>query len=378
MDPTSRSGSGYSRRAVLRGAAGGALGLAGAVGTTARARAAVAEPTVVTQNLYLGFDVSRLLDADSIGRFRRVVGGFLDRVDPSVYAARADAVAAAVVAADADVVAVQEATRFRTQTPGDFGQRGAEAADEVVVDLLTELENGLEARGADFRRAAVTRTSDAELPARTEDGRVDFRVTDRNALLVRDGVDVRRRVRRTFDTDVEFRIPNTDEEIALRRGYARADLAMGGVDFTAVSTHLESVSSFMRVLQAGELLRELPDDTPVVLGGDLNSGPDGRSAAYDLLTDEFVDPYDRLAPQGAAHTCCQSPDLRNGQSRLDRRIDAVLRRGDISATAVDRVNHRADDRVRVRPRDDDGDRTDAVSVWPSDHAGVVVDFRTEG
>ncbi|MFC7098988.1 endonuclease/exonuclease/phosphatase family protein [Halobaculum marinum] len=374
MDPTSRPGSGYSRRAVLRGVAGATAGVGCAVSTTARARRPTAEPTVMTQNLYLGFDVSRLLDADSLGGFRRIVGKFLDGVDPAVYAARADAVAAAVAAADADVLAVQEATKFRTQTPGDFGTRGAEAADEVVVDLLAELESSLRARGIDFRRAAVTRTSDAELPAKTDDGRVDFRVTDRNAVLVREGVDVRNRVTRTFDTDTVIQIPNTDEEVSLRRGYARADLAMNGVEFTAVSTHLESVSSFLRVLQASELVRELPERRRIVLGADLNSGPGGDSAAYDLLTDTFTDPFRRLSPSSAGHTCCQSPTLRNDRSRLNRRIDAVLRRGRIRATSIERVNHQADDRIRLVR--DDGDRTESVRVWPSDHAGVVASFET--
>ncbi|MFC7068618.1 endonuclease/exonuclease/phosphatase family protein [Halobaculum lipolyticum] len=389
MDPTSRSDAGYSRRGVLRIAAGATAGVGAAVATTARARPATAEPTVLTQNCYLGFDVSRLLSADSLGGFRRIVGRFVDRVDPAVYAARADAVAAAVADADADVVALQEATRFRTQTPGDFGTRGAEAADDVLVDLLEEVEAALDARGLDFRRAAVTRTSDAELPAETADGRLDFRVTDRNAVLVRDGVDVRGRVRRTFDTDLAVAIPNTDEEVSLRRGYARADLAMEGVTFAAVSTHLEAVSSFMRVLQARELLRELPGDRPVVLAGDLNSGPRGESAAYDLLTEEFVDPFGRLSTDGSGATCCQSPTLRNDRSALSRRIDAVLRRGDIRATAIERVNHRAADRIRIAREgtDDgtgdgtdagDGDGADGEQLWPSDHAGVVATFETPG
>lgn len=361
--------SGGSRRAFLRGLAGVGVGVVGASGATAVA-ARTPRVTVLTQNVYFGFDLSPLLVADSLRGFRRIVGGFVDDLDPAVYRARADAIAAAVVAADADVVALQEATLFRVQRPSDYTSRGATAATEVAVDLLTEVEAALDRRGLAYERAAVTRTSDAELPGVTADGSVDLRITDRNALLVRQGIDVDRRVTSRFDTSVGVQIPETTQTVALRRGYARADLSMDGVRFTAVSTHLESVSSFLRYLQAAELLDDLPRRRPVVLAGDLNSGPGTDSAAYDLLTESFTDPFVRLRYQGG-RTCCQSASLRNDRSNLDRRIDAVLRRGRLRATAVDRVNHRRTDRVTVRRDGDD----DSVSLWPSDHAGVVATFR---
>jgi len=153
--------------------------------------------------------------------------------------------------------------------------------------------------------------------------------------------------------------------MALRRGHCRAALTVDGVPFTAVSTHLESVSSFLRLLQARELVSSLPENRPVVLCGDLNSGPGYESGAYDLLTDSFRDPYARLHPDTPGNTCCQAPDLRNDRSRLNRRIDVVLCRGGVRATEIGRVNHRARDR-RTLWRGDE-----SVSVWPSDHAGLV-------
>ncbi|WP_277554170.1 endonuclease/exonuclease/phosphatase family protein [Halobaculum limi] len=362
--------SGGSRRAFLRGLAGVGIGVAGTSGATAVTARNSPRPTVLTQNLYFGFDLSPLLVADSLRGFRRIVGGFVDDLDPAVYRARAEGIAASVAAADADVVALQEATLFRVQRPSDYATRGGGAATEVAVDLLAEVETALDRRGLDFDRAAVTTTSDAELPGTTADGTADLRITDRNALLVRSGIDVERRVRRRFDTSVGFQIPETDQTVALRRGYARADLSMDGLAFTAVSTHLESVSSFMRYLQASELLDALPRGRRVILAGDLNSGPNTDSAAYDLLTESFTDPFVRLRYRGG-RTCCQSATLRNDRSNLDRRIDAVLRRGRLRATAVDRVNHRRADRVTVQRDGED----DSISLWPSDHAGVVATFR---
>ncbi|PSQ07160.1 hypothetical protein BRC97_04165 [Halobacteriales archaeon QS_6_71_20] len=366
MGSTDRAESGTSRRDVLGGMAG-ALGVGVGAGTTA-ARATAAAPTVLTQNLYLGVDFTRLLGAASYREFRRTVGDILAGIDPETYRARVDAVAATVETHAPDVIALQEASLFRTQEPGDFASPDGARASTVVVDILAAFEAALRARGLNYRRAAVTTTSDAELPATTDDGPVDFRVTDRVALLVRDGVDATDVVADTYDADISVPVPNANRTVALRRGYCRATVTVGETTFTAVSTHLESVSSFFRVLQARELLAALPDDGAVVLGGDFNSGPDHESSAYDLLTESFRDPYARLRPDTAGHTCCQAPDLRNDRSRLNRRIDAVLCRGGVRATDVGRVNHREADRRTVSR----GSRT--VSLWPSDHAGVVATF----
>jgi len=361
-------GSGSNRRAVLRGLAGAVGASVAGRGLTVGRAETPPRATVLTQNVYLGLDFSRLLGASSYEGLRRTVGRFLSEIEPAEYRARADGVAAAVATADADVVALQEASLFRKQEPGDFASVGADGAATEVVDLLAEVERALEARGLRYDRAAVATTSDAELPAETEDGPVDLRVTDRNALLVRAGVDVDGVVTNSYDADLPLTVPGTDQEVALRRGYARADVATDETAFTAVSTHLESVSSFFRVVQARELLDDLRGTNPVVLCGDLNSGPGYDPAAYDLLTDSFTDSYDRVNPRATGNTCCQSPDLRNDQSELSRRIDAVLRRGDLQATDVRRVNHRRGDRLEV---DDEGR---SVSVWPSDHAGVVATF----
>ena len=369
---SNRTKSWYSRRGVLRGLASAGIGVIGTAGATATAgnESDGVQPTVLTQNVYFGIDFSRLFAADSSRAFRRIVGAFIEEVEPRVYRARADAVAAAAAAADADVIALQEATLFRIQRPSDYGSQG-KAAAEVLVDLLDEVDAALADRGLDFQRAAVTTTSDAELPAPTDDGTADLRITDRNAVLVREGLDVNGVETDTFDAGFSVRVPDTDQTVALRRGYARADVSTSDRTFAAVSTHLESVSSFLRVLQASELLDGLPDDRTVLLGGDFNSGPENEPAAYDLLTDTFTDPFSRLNSSDEGHTCCQNPDLRNDSSRLTRRIDGVLRRGDLRATSVGRVNHRRADRIDVR--DPGEDRT--ATLWPSDHAGVVATFR---
>jgi endonuclease/exonuclease/phosphatase family metal-dependent hydrolase len=356
-----------SRRALLGSTVAVAAGLGGATGTAAGQSPAA---TVMTQNAYLGFDVAELLQAESLADVRDITGGFLAGIEPARYAARADRIAEAVETADADVVALQEAVLLRRQEPGDYGTGSSEAAGDVVVDLLDRIRTALTERGLDYTVAAESVANDFELPAETDDGPVDLRITDRDVLLVRSDLDTADPVAATYDAALELPVPESDRTLPITRGYSAVDVTVGGVDVRAVSTHLESAAPQFRRRQARELLAALPADRPVVVCGDLNSAP--GEAAYDLLTGSLTDPYTELRPDADGATCCQAKDLRNGESQLGRRIDTLLYRGAVTPTAVRRVGHQPSDRTTVEV---DGE---TVRVWPSDHAGVVGTFELSG
>ncbi len=351
-----------TRRAVLGSTAAVAAGLVGATGTAAQSPAA----TVMTQNAYLGFDVAELLRADSLAEVREIAGDFLAGIEPELYAARADSIAAAVETADADVVALQEAVLLRRQDPVDYGTDSSAAAGEVVVDLLDRIRTALAQRGLDYTVAAESVANDFELPAETDDGPVVLRITDRDVLLVRSDLDTADPVTATYDAALELPIPESDRTVPITRGYSAADVTVGGVDVRVVSTHLSSASAQYRRQQAQELLDALPEAGPVVVCGDLNSAP--GEAAYDLLTRSLTDPYPELRPDANGATCCQAKDLRNDESLLSRRIDTVLYRGSVAPTAIHRVGDQPGDRTAVEV---DGE---TLRVWPSDHAGVVGTF----
>ena len=359
-----------TRRTVLGSAAGlTALSVApGARGASGAAQTAPATPTVMTRNVYLGIDLFRLFRAESRAAFRRIVGELLAEVDPAVYEARADAIAGEIAAAGADVVALQEVVLLRTQRPGDFGSESSERASDVLVDFLSLLESALADRDLDYEVVGVATTTDVELPADTEDGQVDVRLTDRDVLLVRGDLETEDVETGSFEAALPIPVPDSDRTLVLERGYCTAAVTVDGVGFTTVATHLESVSPMARQQQARELLGMLPASRPVVVAGDFNSGPGSETTTYDLLTGELRDAYAVRGPDGDGFTCCQAGSLRNDASRLTTRIDALLYRGEVRPTAVNRVGHRPEDRVEV---DVDGE---TVRLWPSDHAGVVGTF----
>lgn len=348
-----------SRRALLAGVAGVPAGLA--LGRPAAGATQEATPTVATWNLSLGVDLSRLFLARSAEDLRRIAGDLLAEARDHPYRPRLNAVARQLDAVDADVVCLQEAALLGTRD-----RAGTDDADvDVERDLLADLRSALSAREAGYEVAASTVTTDAALPAAVEGGTVDFGLTDRVVLLVREGVEAADPRGDTFDAALRFPTPGGGD-LTLRRGYCLADVTVDGATFAAVSTHLESVSSGPRRRQAAELLGALPEGGPVVVGGDLNSGPGTETEAYDRLTDGLTDAHAALR-DGGGYTCCRDADLVNDRSRLDRRVDAVLARG-ADPVAVSRLGADREDRARVRR---DGKR---ARVWPSDHAGVAATF----
>ncbi|WP_415379462.1 endonuclease/exonuclease/phosphatase family protein [Halosimplex sp. TS25] len=357
-----------SRRAVLAGVAGLPVAFAGrrprrrlhsaASPPASRAR----DTTVATWNVALGVDLFDLFDARSAADVRETAGDLLDNARRHPYEARAVAVADALVAADADVVALQEAARIRT------GSAGSDADGETVVDLLDSVRSALEARGRPFEVAASTVTTDVELPIESESGEETVRLTDRVALLVRPGTDVRNARGDTYDERLSFPVPGTDQTATLRRGYCRADVGPREGAFTTVSTHLESVSASARRRQATELLDALPAKGPVVVGGDLNSGPGTTTRAHEVLTDSLTDAHERLRPDDDGDTCCRASIVGDGGAGLAKRVDGLLARGAARPTEVERLGADPADRLEATVEGE------TVSVWPSDHAGVVGTF----
>ena len=360
MCPPDTTRSPVTRRALLGSTVAVAAGLVGASGTAAASQSPAA--TVVSQNAYLGFDVVKLLRAESLAEVRTITGGFLEDIEPELYAARADAIAESAATADADVVALQEAVLLRR---GQSGADGSESGD-VVVDLLDGIRTALAKRGLDYTVAAESVANDIELPAETDDGPATLRITDRDVVLVRSDLDTADPVAGTYDAALELPIPESDRTLPITRGYSAVTVTVGGIDVGVVSTHLESASPRYRHRQAGDLLDALPETGPVVVCGDFNSAP--GEAAYDRLTRSLTDPHAELRPDATGATCCQAKDLQNDESLLDRRIDAMLYRGGVRPTAIRRVGHRPDDRISVEVNGE------TVRVWPSDHAGVVGSF----
>jgi endonuclease/exonuclease/phosphatase family metal-dependent hydrolase len=349
-----------SRRRLLRATAG--LAASGAVARPVAA-ADAPELDLLTRNLYVGVDLSRLFDVTDLAGLRRVAGDLLAEVRAHPYDARAAAIAAEIDATAPDVVCVQEAALVRTRDPSRFDGDHDPGAETVEVDLLAALLDRLADRGLAYDVASAVVTNDVEVPADTADGTVDVRLTDRVAVLARADLPVSESRSALFDAGVP--IPLEDVDLTIRRGYAAADVHVSGRPVAVVSSHLEAVVAGIRDRQAAELVAAVPADRPVVVGVDSNVGPGRSPETYDRLLASFADAHATRRPDEPGHTCCHDPDLVNDTPTLSSRLDQVLYRGGGTATAVDRVGAAPGDRVRAEVGGE------SVRVWPSDHAGVV-------
>ncbi|SRR6266705_988213 len=333
------------------------------------APAAQARPVVklkvMTQNLYLGADISDGLAATDLSQLVAAATRQFAMVQATDFPERATAIADEIAATTPDLLGLQEAVLWRSQTPADFSP--TPNATHVEFDYVQLLLDALAAKGLHYAPipGATATNTDVEVPrqlAASPPTYQDIRLTDRDVLLARTDLpasqlSVAGGTAAAFATQLSFPSPLLGS-ITILRSWVAADARLDGRTIRVVDTHLESLSDPVNAAQGRELLQgPLSTPLPVVLVGDLNSAaPTG--ATYAQLTGAgLTDAWTAAKAKDPGLTCCQQEDLRNPASRLDQRIDFVMYRGAFEPQTISLMG--------ARP----GDRTPA-GLWPSDHAGV--------
>jgi endonuclease/exonuclease/phosphatase family metal-dependent hydrolase len=235
--------------------------------------------------------------------------------------------------------------------------------------------------------AAVQQESDVAGPAVFQGSLQNIRLTMRDVVLerVHNGV----HVTSASGGNYAARIPLTiaGQTLSFIRGYNVVDVRAGGQQLRFVNTHLESQLSDVAYAQAQELLAgpAAPNGIPTIVVCDCNSDPldtsvkPGETHAhqdpYLLITGSgFTDEWLQFAPAAAGFTSGLSELVNDSPAdaaaAFNHRIDMVFgRRADGSAMPVQHA--------WVTGKDPN-ERTPATPIgrlWPSDHAGVVVELR---
>lgn len=331
--------------------------------------------TVMTWNVYVGADVDAILAAPS-DQIPFVVGAAFADLHDTDFHLRAVAIVDQIAEHNPHLIALQEISLIRLQSPGDFMIGNPEAAEQVEFDYLDILMAEIAARGLDYEVAAQVQNADVELPMLhpVTYSLDDVRLTDYDVVLARGDVALDNPTAVNYSTFLSVPVPFMPP-MEILRGYAAVDATVGQMTYRFVSTHLESFDEGFRLAQADELLGDLSSEPlPVILAGDFNSpAPDGQT--YNFLTGEFEDAWvhNVLPNEGDGFTAPHAYDLLNTTVALDRRIDLVLVRvpnphpgnlpiGPVQATVIG---------------DELQDRT-AGDLWPSDHAGVVATLHLSG
>lgn len=351
--------------------------------------------SVMTRNIYLGGNINRPIRAavDRTGREGILALGHANHelrevVTRTDFATRSRLLAAEIAAARPDLIGLQEVGLWR-RGPMQLDRVGRLDATQVDLDFLDMLLTDLANSGARYEVVHVQQLSDVEAPAFTGDpyagtagSAADVRLTDRDVILVRSEPGLRIEASGGGAYQQRFQVELGDTIFPFVRGYAWADVALGSARIRFVNTHLESQSAQLARAQAEELLNGPAGDMslPTVIACDCNSNPAslaarssvpiGSGAAYRLITDGhgYTDLWlQQQGRDGPGNTAWLSELVNDETADFERRIDLVLAR---SAPPGQIVANRAE-----VTGDELSDRDPVSKLWPSDHAGVVVELR---
>jgi endonuclease/exonuclease/phosphatase family metal-dependent hydrolase len=319
--------------------------------------------SVMTQNLYLGTGLSDAFTASSWSDLAAAGTHDWATVLANDFGTRAAVLADDIVRGRPDVVALQEVTLWRDQTPGDVLAHPAPNATHVSLDYLAILQAALRGRGVPYTAVVTSTGADLEFPRREPDGGlVDLRLTDRDALMVRSDVATRASNPMHGHYAAQLSDPFLSGPVRSTRSWTSIDYRPDqSTTVRIVNTHLEvggPRTDTIQARQAGELLALIGGSPfPVIALGDFNAPADG-SVTYRHLTAVLHDAWTAVRPGDPGWTCCHDPTLAEPVGREHARIDLVLTSGN---WPVSRVARTGDQPFRATP----------PPLWDSDHLGVA-------
>jgi endonuclease/exonuclease/phosphatase family metal-dependent hydrolase len=326
---------------------------------------------VATFNLYVGADFTPVLtlDPSDPAYFGKLIAGVAaahGRILQSNFPVRAEALAEQIVRRDPDLVALQEVSLIRRQSPGDLIAGGTTPATDIELDYLAILLNALERHGGHYAVASQVQDTDVEVPLFTGSSFDDVRLTDRDVILVRSDLPPGQlRVSNPQARNFTAALPLPIGANALR-GWCSIDVQTRGRTLRLINSHLEDVLPpglpNIQLAQAYEMLTDPANTTmPVILSGDFNSDAYGYYSpeTYALLTGQghFTDSWTVAEPRRLGLTWGHDSLLSDVTVPFIYRLDLILYRGKIfEATEADVI---------------DPVIGQQAPLWFSDHAGVI-------
>ncbi len=355
---------------------------------------------VITQNQYLGADLTPIITAQGPEEYNEAVLNTLASIAANNIPERAEALAKSIADRDAHLVGLQEIFKFECIETGTM-PGACLLFSAAMNDHLQLTMDALLALGADYYVAGIVENLNLlpGLPVFLDLDPVPdvlIRVLDRDVILARGDV---------FTSEVTFPCtkPSANgcnyqvvafatvlgEMINIERGFVGVDAIVNGQDYRFVNTHLEVQSpspdpdsSLIQAFQATQLVTTLSLTTPpgieLLVVGDINSSPvdppflSSYGLAYppyqqlangtDLFDFPISFPYTDIwtmrpgKPKG--FTCCEAADLSNAESMLYERIDVIFSLMPPVRVKANVLNNNPEDKT-------------PSGLWPSDHATVV-------
>ena len=355
---------------------------------------------VITQNQYLGADLTPIITAGTPAEYNEAVLNALYSIAANNFPERAESLAKSIAGRDAHLVGLQEVFKFDCSETGTMP--GAclyfSAAMNDHLQLTMEALQGL---GADYYVAGIVENLNLVpgLPVFLDLDAVPdvfIRVLDRDVILARGDVltsevtfPCNKPSANGCNYDVIASAKILGGDINIERGFVGVDAIVDGESYRFVNTHLEvqspsadALAPLIQASQASQLVATLSVTTPpgieLLVVGDINSSPE--DPAFPAPWGLAYPPYQQLAnginlfgakispsytdiwtlrpgkPKG--YTCCEAADLSNGESELYERIDVIFSLFPPAGVKANVLNNNPEDKT-------------PSGLWPSDHATVV-------
>ena len=320
--------------------------------------------TVMTRNVYFGFDETPLIGASG-EQIPGLVAQMWAQMMANDFTVRGAAIADEIAGKLPAVVGLQEMA--------DYVRYFHDGSPPLDIDFVTILQQALTARGLDYEVAVVQNDSTLTAPllAGFDGGQpvLDYvQFTDREVILARGDVTISSPQSNRYTAAVVVPIGGVDVEEV--RSWASVVVTTPDSEvFRFVSTHLEvQAGAVIQEAQAGELLDLLSTESlPLIVVGDFNSAADGsQTPTYGTIASAgYVDAWAQANPHDPGYSCCEPVDLL-GPATFDQRIDIVWVR---ECNASGRIRGHVEACLVGNVAPPQGE------IWPSDHAGVVVSLR---
>ena len=355
---------------------------------------------VMTQNQYLGADLTPIVGAPDEVSFNAAVIEALQQIAANKLQERAEKLAWSISSRRPDLVGLQEVYEFTCE---DLGSGKCAAFAGAFNDHLAATLDALARQRAGYHVVAIVENLVLPppglplpgLPVHLDaDGVPDLfvGVIDRDVILARNDVTA---------TAVDFGCarPSVDGcnfttvanvntligPINIERGFVAVDATVRGRNYRLVNTHLEianlspdPLSAGIQAAQASELIGTMsllpePDGSELIILGDFNSSPTDTGTYFkspyeqlvngtDLFGNQISVPYTDAWTlnrwQRPGNTCCEDADLANEVSAHSQRIDIVFTKTS-PRKAISNV-------IGIYP----WNKTKS-GLWPSDHGTVI-------
>jgi hypothetical protein len=220
---------------------------------TASTQAASGELTVMTRNLSFGTDLGPIVAATTEFEFVTAVAAAFTQAQASDFPGRAKAWADEIERARPDLIGLQEAALWRTQTPADVSP--TPNAITVEADLVGLLLAELRSRGLRYEVVIAQTGTDIEAPGLFPTGLVDVRLTHREVILARKSPGLKLTNAQGGQYPAYLTVPTIiGMPVALPWAWASVDVTRSGQSFRFATTHLDPISGVAQQLQANEFL----------------------------------------------------------------------------------------------------------------------------